>query len=136
MDAKTIALQNNFVRGCSTSGDQLILLWRTMRRQTILQERSKLQQGKERHRRRTKQKKKSDEIETLIDELEKRTCLFPFRRIFDRQFLHDVVEIAPFIPSSDPLPHLTPSGFFILISETSKATKTANDERTWLKKYE
>ena len=39
--------------------------------------------------------------------------VFIFRRVFDRQFLHDVVEISPFIPSSDPLPCLSPSEFFL-----------------------
>ena len=70
MDAKTVATQNNFVRGCSTSGrwyfDQLILQWRTMIRQTILQKRSTLQEGKGKHRRRTKQKNQNGSLTRQI----------------------------------------------------------------------
>ena len=47
--------------------------------------------------------------------------VFIFRRVFDRQFLHDVVEIAPFISSSDPLPCLSPPAFFY--SHDSKLRK-------------
>ena len=148
MDAKTITKQNNLVRGCGTSGwrllNQLVLLWRTMRRQTILQKSSKLQQGKAKNRRRAKQtKKQTNKMEARRDRnahswtrkeklfvgylwqripqsRKKRRCLhrtgrhsqyslkistsyshhfFIFRRIFNRQFLYDAVEIALFIPS-------------------------------------
>ena len=37
--------------------------------------------------------------------------VFILRRVFDREFFHDVVEIAPFIPSSDPLPCFSPPAF-------------------------
>ena len=166
MDAKTIAKQNNLVRGCGTSRprllNQLILLWRTMRRQTILQKSSKLQQGKAKNRRRAKQKKIKMKVprdrnahrwtrkeklfvgylwQRIPQSRKKRRCLhrtgrhsqyslkintsyshhfFIFRRIFNRQFLYDVVEIALFIPSSDPLLRLTPSWFFQLIIQGFK----------------
>ena len=63
---------------------------------------------------------------------------FIFRRIFDRQFLHDVVEIALFIPSSssDSLSRLTSSWLSFSSFKTSKATNTANNERTLLSTYE
>ena len=48
--------------------------------------------------------------------------VFIFRRVFDRQFLHDVVEIAPFISSSDPLPCLSPPAF-VFYSHDSKLRK-------------
>ena len=73
VDAKTIAKQNSFhfVLGCWTSGrwlfDQLIPLRRTVRCQTILQKGSKLQQGKENHRRRTKKKKNKNKKEVRRD---------------------------------------------------------------------
>ena len=45
---------------------------------------------------------------SLITSMTHSHHFFIFRRIFDHQFLHNVVEIAPFIPSSDPLPRLYP----------------------------
>ena len=49
--------------------------------------------------------------------------VFIFRRVFDRQFLHDVVEISSFIPSSDPLPCLSPPAFFILMIQNFESYK-------------
>ena len=49
--------------------------------------------------------------------------VFIFRRVFDRQFLHDVVEIVPFIPSSDPLPCLSPPASFILMIQNFESYK-------------
>ena len=49
--------------------------------------------------------------------------LFIFRRVFDRQFLHDVVEISSFIPSSDPLPFLSPPESFVLMIPCTAITK-------------
>ena len=49
--------------------------------------------------------------------------VFIFPRVFDRQFLHDVVEIAPFIPCSDPLPCLSFPGFFILMIKNFESYK-------------
>ena len=48
------------------SFDQLILQWRTMIRQTILQKRSTLQEGKGKHRRRTKQKNQNGSLTRQI----------------------------------------------------------------------
>ena len=49
--------------------------------------------------------------------------VFIFRRVFDRQFLQDVVEIAPFIPSSDSLPCLSFPAFFILMIQNFESYK-------------
>ena len=49
--------------------------------------------------------------------------IFIFRRVFDRQLFHDVVEIAPFIPSPDPLPCLSPPAFFIFIIQNFESYK-------------
>lgn len=49
--------------------------------------------------------------------------VFIFRRVFDRQFLHVVVEISSFIPSSDPLPCLSPPAFFILMIQNFESHK-------------
>jgi len=49
--------------------------------------------------------------------------VFIFRRVFDRQFLHDVVEIAPFIPSPDLLPCLSFPTFFILMIQNFESYK-------------
>ena len=146
--------------------DQLILLWMTVRCQTILQKRSKFFNKEEKSSggRQKKREWTSDDIERLIDELEKRSCLWDIFdkeyhnhekrgvdyteledilkhtkqdlkmkivglrtqlgcRIFDRPLHHDVVEIALFIPSSDPLPHLSPSWFFIFIIQDFKSYK-------------
>ena len=49
--------------------------------------------------------------------------VFIFRCVFDRQFLHDVVEIAPFIPCSDPLPCLSFPTFFIVMIKNFESYK-------------
>ena len=49
--------------------------------------------------------------------------VFILRRVLDREFFHDVVEIAPFIPSSDPLPCLSPPAFFILMIQNFESYK-------------
>ena len=49
--------------------------------------------------------------------------VFIFRRVFDRQFLYDVVEIAPFISCSDPLPCLSFPTFFILMIKNFESYK-------------
>ena len=91
VDAKMITNQNSFhfVLGCRTSGrwlfDQLIPLRRTMTCQTILQKiEASTRKRKAPEADKTKKPKwKSDEIETLIDELEKRSCLWD---IFDKEY--------------------------------------------------
>ena len=49
--------------------------------------------------------------------------IFIFCHVFNCQFLHDVVEIAPFIPSSDPLTSLSLPAFSILIIQNFESDK-------------
>ena len=79
-----------------------------MIRQTILQTRSTLQQGREKHRRRTKTKKpkwKSGEIETLIDELEKRSCLWD---VFDKDYHNREKREVAYTELEDIVKHIKP----------------------------
>ena len=48
--------------------------------------------------------------------------VFILRRVFDRKFFHDVVEIAPFIPSA-PLPCFSPPAFLILMIQNFESFK-------------
>ena len=49
--------------------------------------------------------------------------VFTWRRVFDREIFHDVVEIARFIPSSDPWPCFSPPAFFILMIQNFESYK-------------
>ena len=49
--------------------------------------------------------------------------VFIFRRVFDRQFVQDVVKISSFISSYDPLSCLSPPAFFILMIQNFQSYK-------------